>query len=117
MLDLVYNKTTQSGIDARKCVAYKITAYNRTNLISGLTDVKITDQLPKKGMNGSTVSSALVAPADTTANNFKVDLASGVTGAVTAFGQNGIVVSDKQALAKGANRSLYFNTKYDSSLP
>lgn len=117
LLTLSYGTTTLSNIDARKCVAYKITAYNRSNLTNGLTDVKISDQLPKKGMNGSTVSSALVAPADTTTSNFKVDLASGVTGAVTAFGQNGIVVSDKQALAKGANRSLYFNTKYDSSLP
>lgn len=117
MLGLTYNAVTQSGIDARKCVAYKITAYNRTNLTNGLTDVKITDALPKKGVNGSTVTSTLVGPTDTTSNNFNINFNSGVTGAVTAFGQNGTVVSNVKSLDKGASMSLYFNTKYDSSLP
>lgn len=112
MLGLTYNAVTQSGIDARKCVAYKITAYNRTNLTNGLTDIKITDALPKKGVNGSTVNSLLDNPLDTTLTNFKVDTANSV-----AIGANGTVVSDVQSLAKGASRSLYFNTKYDSSLP
>jgi len=112
MLGLTYNAVTQSGIDARKCVAYKITAYNRTNLTNGLTDVKITDALPKKGVNGSTVNSLLDNPLDTTLTNFKVDTANSV-----AIGANGTVVSDVQSLARGASRSLYFNTKYDSSLP
>ncbi|CAK0754377.1 hypothetical protein CCP1ISM_5740001 [Azospirillaceae bacterium] len=40
-----------------------------------------------------------------------------MTGAVTAFGQNGTVVSNVKSLDKGASMSLYFNTKYDSSLP
>ena len=117
MLGLTYNAVTQSGIDARKCVAYKITAYNRTNLTNPLTNVRITDALPKKGVNTSTVTSTLVGPTDTTSNNFNINFNSGVTGAVTAFGQNGTVVSNVQSLAKGASRSLYFNTKYDSSLP
>lgn len=112
MLGLNYVKTQQDAIDARKCVAYKITAYNRTNLTNGLTDVKITDALPKKGVNGSTVNSLLDNPLDTTLTNFKVDTANSV-----AIGANGTVVSDVQSLAKGASRSLYFNTKYDSSLP
>lgn len=112
MLGLTYNAVTQSGIDARKCVAYKITAYNRTNLTNGLTDVKITDVLPKKGVNGSTVTSLLNNPLDTTLTNFKVDTANSV-----AIGANGTVVSDVRSLAKGESRSLYFNTKYDSSLP
>ena len=112
MLGLTYNAVTQSGIDARKCVAYKITAYNRTNLTNGLTDIKITDALPKKGVNGSTVNSLLDNPLDTTLTNFKVDTANSV-----AIGANGTVVSDVQSLAKGASRSLYFNTKYDSNLP
>lgn len=110
MLGLTYNAVTQSGIDARKCVAYKITAYNRTNLTNGLTDVKITDALPKKGVNGSTVNSLLANPLDTTLTNFKVDTANSV-----AIGANGTVVSDVQSLAKGASRSLYFNTKYDAN--
>ena len=117
MLGLTYNAVTQSGIDARKCVAYKITAYNRTNLTNPLTNVRITDALPKKGVNTSTVTSTLVAPTDTTSTNFNINFNSGVAGAVTAFGQNGTVVSDVQSLAKGASRSLYFNTKYDSNLP
>lgn len=112
MLGLTYNAVTQSGIDARKCVAYKITAYNRTNLTNPLTNVRITDALPKKGVNGSTVNSLLDNPLDTTSTNFKVDTANSV-----AIGANGTVVSDVQSLAKGASRSLYFNTKYDSSLP
>lgn len=114
MLALSYNinSTNQLNTDARKCVAYKITAYNRTNLTNGLTDVKITDALPKKGVNGSTVNSLLANPLDTTLTNFKVDTANSV-----AIGANGTVVSDVQSLAKGASRSLYFNTKYDSSLP
>lgn len=112
MLGLTYNAVTQSGIDARKCVAYKITAYNRTNLTNPLTNVRITDALPKKGVNGSTVTSLLDNPLDTTLTNFKVDTANSV-----AIGANGTVVSDVQSLAKGASRSLYFNTKYDSSLP
>lgn len=112
MLGLNYVKTQQDAIDARKCVAYKITAYNRTNLTNGLTDVKITDALPKKGVNGSTVNSLLDNPLDTTLTNFKVDTANSV-----AIGANGTVVSDVQSLARGASRSLYFNTKYDSSLP
>lgn len=112
MLGLNYVSTQQDAIDARKCVAYKITAYNRTNLTNGLTDVKITDALPKKGVNGSTVNSLLDNPLDTTLTNFKVDTANSV-----AIGANGTVVSDVQSLAKGASRSLYFNTKYDSSLP
>lgn len=117
MLGLTYNAVTQSGIDARKCVAYKITAYNRTNLTNSLTNVRITDALPKKGVNTSTVTSALVGPTDTTSANFNINFNSGVTGAVTAFGQNGTVVSNVKSLAAGANMSLYFNTKYDSSLP
>lgn len=117
MLGLTYNAVTQSGIDARKCVAYKITAYNRTNLTNPLTNVRITDALPKKGVNTSTVTSALVAPTDTTSANFNINFNSGVAGAVTAFGQNGTVVSNVKSLAAGANMSLYFNTKYDSSLP
>mgnify|MGYP006977638071 FL=1 len=117
MLGLTYNAVTQSGIDARKCVAYKITAYNRTNLTNPLTNVRITDALPKKGVNTSTVTSTLVAPTDTTSNNFNINFNSGVTGAVTAFGQNGTVVSNVKSLDKGASMSLYFNTKYDSSLP
>ena len=112
MLGLTYNAVTQSGIDARKCVAYKITAYNRTNLTNPLTNVRITDALPKKGVNGSTVTSLLDNPLDTTLTNFKVDTANSV-----AIGANGTVVSDVQSLAKGESRSLYFNTKYDSSLP
>lgn len=112
MLGLTYNAVTQSGIDARKCVAYKITAYNRTNLTNPLTNVRITDALPKKGVNGSTVTSLLNNPLDTTLTNFKVDTANSV-----AIGANGTVVSDVQSLAKGASRSLYFNTKYDSNLP
>ena len=117
MLGLTYNAVTQSGIDARKCVAYKITAYNRTNLTNSLTNVRITDALPKKGVNTSTVTSTLVAPTDTTSNNFNINFNSGVAGAVTAFGQNGTVVSNVKSLDKGASMSLYFNTKYDSSLP
>lgn len=110
MLGLNYVKTQQDAIDARKCVAYKITAYNRTNLTNGLTDIKITDALPKKGVNGSTVNSLLDNPLDTTLTNFKVDTANSV-----AIGANGTVVSDVQSLAKGASRSLYFNTKYDAN--
>ncbi|ONG37767.1 hypothetical protein BKE17_09605 [Enhydrobacter sp. H5] len=117
MLGLTYNAVTQSGIDARKCVAYKITAYNRTNLTNPLTNVRITDALPKKGVNTSTVTSTLVAPTDTTSTNFNINFNSGVAGAVTAFGQNGTVVSNVKSLTSGANMSLYFNTKYDSSLP
>lgn len=117
MLGLTYNAVTQSGIDARKCVAYRITAYNRTNLTKPLTNVRITDALPKKGVNTSTVTSTLVEPTDTTSANFNINFNSGVTGAVTAFGQNGTVVSNVKSLDKGASMSLYFNTKYDSSLP
>lgn len=112
MLGLTYNAVTQSSIDARKCVAYRITAYNRTNLTKPLTNVRITDALPKKGVNGSTVNSLLATPLDTTSTNFKVDTANSV-----AIGANGTVVSDVQSLARGASRSLYFNTKYDSNLP
>ncbi len=111
------NPTNQLNNDARKCVAYKITAYNRTNLTKPLTNVRITDALPKKGVNTSTVTSALVGPADTTSNNFNINFSSGVAGAVTALGQNGTVVSNVKSLDKGASVSLYFNTKYDSSLP
>ena len=110
LLTLSYGTTTLSNIDARKCVAYKITAYNRTNLTNGLTNVRITDALPKKGVNGSTVNSLLDNPLDTTLTNFKVDTANSV-----AIGANGTVVSDVQSLAKGASRSLYFNTKYDAN--
>jgi len=119
MLALSYNinSTNQLNTDARKCVAYKITAYNRTNLTKPLTNVRITDALPKKGVNTSTVTSALVGPADTTSTNFNINFNSGVAGAVTASGQNGTVVSNVKSLAAGANMSLYFNTKYDSSLP
>lgn len=117
MLGLTYNAVTQSGIDARKCVAYKITAHNRTNLTNPLTNVRITDALPKKGVNTSTVTSALVGPTDTTSANFNINFNSGVAGAVTDLGQTGTVVSNLKSLAAGANMSLYFNTKYDSSLP
>lgn len=117
MLGLTYNAITQSSIDARKCVAYKITAYNRTKLTNPLTNVRITDALPKKGVNTSTVTSALVEPTDTTSANFNIDFNSGVTGAVTGLGQNGTVVSNLKPLAAGKSMSLYFNTKYDSNLP
>ena len=117
LLTLSYGTTTLSNIDARKCVAYKITAYNRTNLAAALTNVQITDPLPKKGVSSSTVTSTLVAPSDTTTSNFNVNLSSGVAGAVTGFGQSGTVVSNVKSISKGVSIPLYFNTKYDSSLP
>ncbi len=117
LLTLSYGTTTLSNIDARKCVAYKITAYNRTNLAPALTNVQITDPLPKKGVSSSTVTSTLVAPSDTTTSNFNVNLSSGVAGAVTGFGQSGTVVSNVKSISKGVSIPLYFNTKYDSSLP
>ena len=118
-----YTTATQTNssnakVAINKCVAYQLTAVNRSNLTSALTGIQIKDAIPKKGVNNSTVTSILVAPTDTTTSNFNINFSSGVTGAVTGLGQNGTVVSNTlSSLAKGGSQSLYFNTQYDSSLP
>ncbi|WP_025646630.1 MULTISPECIES: hypothetical protein [unclassified Psychrobacter] len=90
-------------VDPGQCIAYKITATNRGNIV--LNNIVISDTLQKEGVDGATVTSTL-ADAISTADGFATD---------RAIGYNGTITTQPFSLNKEAPRSFYFNTQYGTT--
>lgn len=101
---LIYSKSALVDIPAGQCVAYRITATNRTNLV--INDFVMQDILQEKGINGAIVTSKLTNP---------INNASDYAANSVAIGNNGTVETKAFDLAKRTKRSFYFNTKYGST--
>lgn len=86
-----------------QCIAYRITATNRSNL--SINDFTMQDKLQEKGKENAVVSSFLTLPISTTndsdyaANSVKI-------------GDNGIVRTKPLVLPARSKRDFYFNTRY-----
>ncbi len=92
--------TATADVDPGQCIAYKITATNRGNIV--LNDIVISDTLQKEGVDNATVTSTL-AEAISTADGFATD---------RAIGYNGTISTQSFNLNGKDMRSFYFNTKY-----
>lgn len=93
-----------SNINPGQCIAYKITATNRSNLI--INDFVMQDTLQKKGVNNSKVTSVLTDPP-----RISTDFADSYI-----KGQNGTLVTKPLVLPKKSKKDFYFNTKYGTTI-
>lgn len=93
-----------SNINPGQCIAYKITATNRSNL--NINDFVMQDTLQKKGVNNSRVTSVLADPPRKPS-----DFSDSYT-----TGQNGTLVTNPFMLEKRTKRDFYFNTKYGTTV-
>lgn len=93
-----------SNINPGQCIAYKITATNRSNL--NINDFVMQDTLQKKGVNNSRVTSVLADPPRKPS-----DFSDSYT-----TGQNGTLVTKPFILEKRNKRDFYFNTKYGTTV-
>lgn len=87
-----------------QCIAYRITATNRSNLV--INDFVMQDKLQKKGVEGALVTSVLVGPLH---NSSDYALNS------VAIGQNNPVITKPLVLPDRDNKVFYFNTKYGTT--
>ena len=88
-----------------QCIAYRITATNRSNLV--INDFVMQDKLQKKGVEGALVTSVLVGPLH---NSSDYALNS------VAIGQNNPVITKPLVLPARDNKVFYFNTKYGTTV-
>ena len=88
-----------------QCIAYRITATNRSNLV--INDFVMQDKLQKKGVEGALVTSVLVGPLH---NSSDYALNS------VAIGQNNPVITKPLVLPDRDNKVFYFNTKYGTTV-
>lgn len=111
---LIYSKnplsssTTGAGTDVKpgQCIAYKITATNRSNV--AIDNFVMQDVLQRKDPNNPvdpTVTSVLAGPARTV----------GVFNDSLSNGQNGTITTISATLPKKEKRIFYFNTQYGST--
>ena len=88
-----------------QCIAYRITATNRSNLV--INDFVMQDKLQKKGVEGALVTSVLVGPlhnsSDYALNSVAID-------------QNNPVITEPLVLPARDNKVFYFNTKYGTTV-
>ena len=89
-------------VQANECIAYKIVATNRANLI--IDNFIMRDVLQKKGEGNATATAVRVAPTFN-ATDYAEDS--------VAIGNNGTVKTNALQLAARDKRDFYFNTKYD----
>lgn len=101
---LAYSKTALSEVTPGHCIAYKITATNRTNL--SINNFVLQDILQEKNVNGAIVTSKLANP---------IHQASEYTADSVAIGNNGTVKTVTSILNPRTKRSFYFNTKYGTT--
>ena len=94
-----------SNINPGQCIAYKITATNRSNLV--INDFIMQDKLQGKGVEGALVTSVLVGPLH---NSSDYALNSVV------IGQNNPVITKPLVLPARDNKVFYFNTKYGTTV-
>tara|TARA_R110002020_G_scaffold128344_1_gene287672 strand:- start:16 stop:1677 length:1662 start_codon:yes stop_codon:yes gene_type:complete len=90
-----------------QCIAYRITATNRSNL--SINDFIMQDKLQEKGKENAVVSSFLTLPISTTNGS---DYASNSV----KIGENGIVLTKPLVLPARSKRDFYFNTKYGTTV-
>lgn len=93
------------NIEPGKCIAYKITATNRSNL--PITNFVMQDTLQKKDVENSKVTSVLVMPIYNP-DDYALDS--------VAVGKNNVPVKTKAlTLAAKSSYDFYFNTKYGTT--
>ena len=102
------SSTTGAGTDVKpgQCIAYKITATNRSNV--AIDNFVMQDVLQRKDPNNPadpTVTSVLAGPARTV----------GVFNDGLSNGQNGTITTTSATLPKKEKRIFYFNTQYGST--
>ncbi|MGP5501409.1 hypothetical protein [Psychrobacter faecalis] len=95
-----------SNINPGQCIAYKITATNRSNL--SISDFIMQDKLQVKGSE-ALVTSLLASPVSAT--NIS-DYASNSV----PIGENGLVITKPLVLPKRFKKDFYFNTKYGTTV-
>lgn len=95
-----------SNINPGQCIAYKITATNRSNL--SISDFIMQDKLQVKGSE-ALVTSLLASPVSAT--NIS-DYASNSV----PIGENGLVITKPLVLPARDNKVFYFNTKYGTTV-
>lgn len=93
-----------SSINPGQCIAYKITATNRSNL--SINDFIMQDKLQIKGVEGALVTSVLIGPLH---NSY--DYASNM-----AIGKSDPVITKPLVLPARDNKVFYFNTKYGTTV-
>ncbi|MBA2057578.1 hypothetical protein H0262_06750 [Psychrobacter cryohalolentis] len=93
------------NITPQQCIAYRITATNRANIV--ISDFVMRDVLQKKGVNGAQVTSVLANPPLSTTDYNAAEN--------PAIGANGEVKTKTLTLNARTNRNFYFNTKYGST--
>ena len=99
------NGTNGNALTPGQCIAYRITATNRSNL--AINDFVMRDMLQKKGVNGAQVTSVLANPPLSTTDYNAAEN--------PAIGANGEVKTKTLILNARTNRNFYFNTKYGST--
>ena len=89
-----------------QCIAYRITATNRSNLI--INDFIMQDKLQKKGQEGALVTSVLTGPINNVSDYSPTSS--------VPIGQNGTVVTKEFVLNPKTSLRFYFNTKYGTTI-
>lgn len=98
------NGTNGNALTPGQCIAYRITATNRSNL--PINSFVMRDVLQKKGVDSALVTSVLanpIAPNSDFASNS------------VAIGQNNPVITNPLTLNSRTKRDFYFNTKYGTT--
>lgn len=94
----------ENSIIPGQCIAYRITATNRSNL--SINDFIMQDKLQIKGVEGALVTSVLIGPLH---NSY--DYASNM-----AIGKSDPVITKPFMLPARNNKVFYFNTKYGTTV-
>lgn len=96
----------ENSIIPGQCIAYRITATNRSNLI--INDFIMQDKLQKKGQEGALVTSVLAGPINNASDYSPTSS--------VPIGQNGTVVTKEFVLNPKTSLRFYFNTKYGTTI-
>jgi len=94
-----------SNLIPGQCIAYRITATNRSNL--SINDFIMQDKLQKKGAEGALITSVLIGP---------VFNSSEYASNSVVIGQNNPVITRPLVLPARDNKVFYFNTKYGTTV-
>ena len=93
------------SLDPGQCIAYRITATNRANIV--ISNFVMRDLLQKRGVNGAQITSVLANPPLSTTDYNAVEN--------PAIGSNGEVKTRTLTINARTNRIFYFNTKYGTT--
>ncbi len=98
--------SAEAKIRPDQCIAYKVTATNRSSL--ELNNIIISDELQQKDANKPSLGLILTTPNRTSTNN------TGYSDGI-AYGASGTVTSEAFILKPKTKASFYFNTKYGTT--